>query len=90
MAVSLPKADVSALVQSGNESTMATGGACPVTISSVADAAQDRVRDRSHRTDVDYYYNDIEDFWRALNKRSDEFWKTFENFVDEVKKMCRF
>ena len=47
---------------------MATYDASPRNVNPVADAVQDQVG-------VDYYDNDIEDFWKALVKKSDEFWK---------------
>ena len=58
---------------------MATYDASPRNVNPVADAVQDQVG-------VDYYDNDTEDFWKALVKKSDEFWKTYEKqLLDEVK-----
>ena len=72
MAASLSTAVASALDQSGKEPTMAMGDASPRNINSVADAVQDQVG-------LDYFYYDTEDFWKALDKKSDEFWKTLKN-----------
>ena len=38
----------------------------------------------------DYYYEDVEDFWRALDKRSDEFWKRCEQNLEQVKSCSDF
>ena len=83
VAVSLPTAVASALDQSGKEPTMVTGDASPRNVNLVADAAQNQVG-------VDYYYDDIEDFWKALDKKSDEFWERYEKQLDEVKKCADF
>ena len=83
MSASLPTAVASALDQSGKEPTTETGDASPRNINPVAVAAQDQVG-------LDYLYDDIEDFWKALDKKSDKFWKTYEKQLDEVKKKRRF
>ena len=43
------------------------------------------------RTDAsDYYYEDVEDFWRALDKHSEEFWKRCEKKFGASKITYRF
>lgn len=72
----LPNNDVN-----GDVSTIAMGGSSPFNASPgcIEGGAQSTV-----------FYNDIEDFWRALDRKSEEFWKRYEDSIDDVKKCADF